>query len=268
MRTRSVNRRLLGLMLAGVVLVIANAIGLLSPLTSIAGAALKPLQGSLAGAGTHIGGWLQVIGSARELGNENQRLRAEVATLHGQISRDTEIKAQNDQLRQQLGVGSIRPDRLIAAEVIGYQPDNFRQFLTIGRGSRDGLKNGMTVIQQGSLIGRLQDVGPSTAKVFLIIDPNFRVAALDQNVSSRPTGTIRGQIGNGLIMDKIAQTETITPGDTIVTSGLGGGIEKGLIVGRVQAVDKQANGVFQSAQVTTDIQFNRLEVIYVIARQE
>ncbi|HEX7259336.1 MAG TPA: rod shape-determining protein MreC [Candidatus Saccharimonadia bacterium] len=268
MKHKSVNRRLVGFMLVGLLLAIANTVGLLSPVTALASAALKPLQASLAGAASGVGGWFNVIGSARELGNENQRLRAEVAALRGQMSRDTEIKAQNDQLRQQLGVGGIRPDRLIAAEVIGYQPDNFRQFLTIGRGSRDGLREGMTVIQQGALIGRLQDVGPSTAKVFLIIDPNFRVAALDQNAPNRPTGTIRGQIGNGLIMDKIAQTETITPGDTIVTSGLGGGIEKGLIVGRVQTVSKQANGVFQTAQVTTDIQFNRLEVIYVIARPQ
>ena len=268
MRHRNVNRRLMGFMLIGLLLLMANAFGLLSPVTSLVAVALKPVQAGLSGVGSNIGGWVDVIGSVRELGTENRRLHAEIATLRGQISRDTEIKAQNDQLRQQLGVGSIRPERLIAAEVIGYQPDNFRQFLTIGRGSRDGLSDGMTVVQQGSLIGRLQDVGPNTAKVFLMIDPNFRVAVLDQNAPNRPTGTIRGQIGNGLILDKVAQTETLTPGDTIVTSGLGGGIEKGLIVGRVQTVNKQVNGVFQTAQITTDIQFNRLEVVFVIARTQ
>ncbi len=267
-RRGGVNRRLLGLMGIGVLIVVSHALGLLSPVTSSLAAVLQPFQAGFSRSGNVVGDWITVIGSARELGTENQKLRAEVAGLRAQISQDTEIRAQNDQLRRQLGVGAIRPDRLIAAEVIAYQPDNFRQFLTIGRGSRDGLANGMPVIEQGTLIGTLQDVGPTTAKVFLIIDPNFRVAALDQDAPNRPTGTVYGQIGNGLIMDKIAQNEVIAPGDTIVTSGLGSGVEKGLIIGRVQTVNKQTNGVFQSAQITTDVQFSRLELVYVVARPQ
>lgn len=268
MRRRSVNRRIIGLVALGVIIVIAHNVGLLRPFTAFISTISKPFEHQLSQAGSGIGHWINVVTTAGKLGDENQQLRAEVASLRRQVSQTTEIKAQNDELRKQLGVGGLRPDRLIAAEVIGYQPDNFRQFITLGRGSRDGLKNGMVVVQQGALIGTLQDVGPNTSKVFLMIDPNFRVAALDQDAPNRPTGIIHGQIGSGLIMDKIAQNETVKPGDTVVTSGLGNDIEKGLIIGRVQTVSKQDNGVFQTAQVTTDIQFSRLEIVYVIARPQ
>jgi rod shape-determining protein MreC len=209
-----------------------------------------------------------VIGNAGQLGAQNQRLKDQVAALQQQLSQDTETKSQNAALRAQLGVGGVDPDRLVAAEVVGYQPDNFRDFLTIARGSKDGISAGMAVVEQGELVGTIQNVGPHTAQVFLVIDPNFRVAALDQDQSDRPTGTIHGQIGSGLEMDQIAQNETVKPGDTIVTSGLGGSVEKGLIVGHVQTIAKQDNGVFQTAQVTSAIQFSRLEIVYVVVRPQ
>jgi len=267
-RNSSVNRRLLGLLALGVIVVVTYQLGALRPVSGLIGSITAPFQGAFSRFGNTTAGWFSVAGSAGQLETQNQQLRSQVASLRQQLSQDTELKAQNDQLRQQLNVGDLPPDRLVAAEVIGYQPDNFRQFITIGRGTTDGIKTGMAVVEQGTLVGTIQDVGPHTAKVFLVIDPNFRVAALDQDAPNRPTGTIHGQIGNGLEMDQIAQTETIKPGDTIVTSGLGGDVEKGLIVGHVQTNTKQDNGVFQSAQVTTDIQFNRLEIVYVVVRPQ
>jgi rod shape-determining protein MreC len=265
---RGINRRLLGLMLAGVVLVVAYQIGVARPLADAVATVSRPFQTSLSRFGSATTGWLGLFRSASQLDAQNQQLQGEVSALRQQLSMDTELKAQNDGLRQQLGVGSIRPDTLIAAEVVGYQPDNFRQFLTIGRGTQDGIKVGMAVVEQGELVGTVESAGPTTAKVFLVIDPNFRVAALDQDQSDRPTGTIHGQIGGGLEMDEIAQTESIKAGDTIVTSGLGGNVEEGLIIGHIQAVSKQDNGVFQSAQVTTDIDFSRLDFVYVVARPQ
>jgi rod shape-determining protein MreC len=267
-RTRGVSRRLIGLVGVGVLLVVGFSIGLLGPVAGLVSTITSPFQAGFSTAGNTVGEWLHVIGSAGQLGAENQRLQTQVAALQQQVSQDTQIKAQNATLRAQLNLGGIDPDRLVAAEVVGYQPDNFRQFITIARGSKDGLTAGMAVVEQGELVGTIQNVGPHTAQVFLVIDPNFRVAALDQDESDQPTGTIHGQIGNGLEMDEIAQNETIKPGDTIVTSGLGGAVETGLIIGHVQTTSKQDNGVFQTAQVTSDIQFSRLQIVYVVVRPQ
>jgi rod shape-determining protein MreC len=265
---RGVSRRLLGIMAVGVILVVAEVAGLLGPVATVVGVVGRPVQGGLSSAGSAVGEWFSVIGDAGHLGAQNQQLRAQVASLQQQLSQATEIQAQNAQLRQQLGVGQVLGDHLIAAAVIAYQPDNFRQFITIARGSRDGVQAGMAVVEQGDLVGTVQSVSATTAKVFLVIDPNFSVAALDQNQPDRPSGIVHGQIGNGLQMDDIAQNETISAGDTIVTSGLGGSVESGLIIGQVQTTSKQDDGVFQSAQVTSNIQFSKLEIVYVVARPQ
>lgn len=266
MKRSRASKRILILLAIAVLFVLLGIIGALGPMRSAGAWAARPFSSLTSKVGGGIAGGWEVVTSAGRLSGENQRLRSEVASLRQRLSEDAELRAQNDQLRAQLGVGQVRPDSLVAAEVIGYQPDNFRQFITISRGSSDGLKEGMAVVSQGTLVGTIQDVTPSSAKVFLVIDPNFRVTGLDQDAASRPTGTVHGQIGSGLIMDKIAQNETINPGDTVVTSGSGNNIPKGLIIGRIQTVDKKDNGVFQTAQVTSDVQFNRLEIVYVVVR--
>jgi rod shape-determining protein MreC len=268
MRRRNVNQKLIIIIGSGALLVLLGLLGFLKPVGSVVSSISRPFTGAISGVSNGVGNWFSTIGDARNLGSENQQLRSQVASLQQQLSQTGEIRAQNDELRKQLGVGSIRANRLIAAEVVSYQPDNFRQFITIGRGSRDGIRVGMAVVQQGNLVGTISEVSATTSKVFLVIDPSFRVAALDQDSPNRANGTIHGQIGSGLVMDKIAQTDSIKPGDTIVTSGLGNDIEKGLIIGHIQTVNKQDNGVFQSAQVTTEVQFNRLEIVYVIARPQ
>lgn len=266
-RGLSVQRKILGLMVVGLALVAMGVMGWLQPVQNLLGAVGGPFAGGLSRVGADTASWMGAATSIGDLAKENQQLRSEVADLRQRLSQETEIRAQNEELRKQLNVGSVRPENLIAAEVIGYQPDNFRQFLTIGRGSRDGIQEGQAVVSQGALVGTIQDVTATTAKVFLVIDPTFRVTALDQDAPNRPTGTVYGQIGGGLVMDKIAQTETVLPGDTVVTAGTGSGIPKGLIVGRVQTVERRDNGVFQVAQVTSSVAFNRLEVVYAVARQ-
>lgn len=265
-RSNKVQRRLLAIILGGALVVVLGSVAGIQPLRETLAFIGKPFAATLSNLSGGAAGWLQVGGSIGGLAKENQQLRAEVAGLRQRLSQETEIKAQNEELRKQLNVGAVRADRLIAAEVIGYQPDNFRQFITIGRGRNDGIEAGMAVVSQGALVGTVQEVTATTARVFLVIDPNFRVTGLDQDAEGRPTGTVRGQIGSGLVMDKIAQTETIKPGDTIVTTGTGTEIPKGLIIGRIQAVDRKDNGVFQTAQVTSSIAFNHLEVVYVVAR--
>jgi rod shape-determining protein MreC len=263
---RNVNRRLLGLMIAGVLLVAANALGWLQPIKSGLNSVVAPVGLAFGRGGSDIANFFNVLSSAGDLAAENKKLAQENATLRQRVAADTELRAQNESFRQQFNFGAIRPDKLVAAEVVGYQPDNFRQFIFINRGSREGIKNGMAVVAEGSLIGTISEVTATGAKVFLVVDPNSRVAALNQDQISRPTGVVRGLIGGGLLMEKIPQNEVIKQGDTIVTSGLGGGLPKGIIVGRVETVDNTDNGVFQSARLSTNVRFNRLDLVYVVVR--
>lgn len=266
MRRRPRQPRLLLIVAAAGLLVIAATQGWLRPLNSALSGVLSPVVGAVSGAGSSTSGFFGFISTLGDLQRENQKLKTENAELRQSLSETAELRAQNESLRAQLNFTGLQPNQLIASQVVGYQPDNLRQFITIGRGSRDGVQVGMAVVSEGSLVGTVSEVGGTTSKIFLVTDPNFRIAAIDQDQASRPAGTVRGQIGGGLIMEKIAQNEPVNTGDTIVTSGLGGVAPKGIVIGRVANVETSDNAVFKTAQISSSLTFGRLELVYVVAR--
>ena len=257
MKRRRGGAKLLVILTIGLLLVLARQQGWLKPLGGLVNAISAPAAGLLTGAGRSVGRWLP--GNAT---GENEQLRRQLGELRQEVVRLKEMEAQNKQLRQQLRFAEEVEANLLPAEVVSYQPDNYRQFLTIRRGNNDGIKVGQAVVAEGFLIGRISEVLPGSAKVFLIINPDFRVNGIAQE--TRAGGTVRGQLGSGLTMDKIPQGEAVKPGDNVVTSGLGGQFPKGLLIGQVEAVDQSENAIFQTAQLATGVKFNKLELVFVV----
>jgi rod shape-determining protein MreC len=257
-------RKILALLGLGAVLVLAGGRGWISPLERMTSFWFAPVGAQFGKVGRTIGDNWRVVTTARQLADENRRLGLEVAQLRQRLVEDVELRQQNEVLREQLGFVETVGGELLPAQVIAYQPDNFRQFLTIGRGSKGGVKEGMAVVAEGSLVGKISEVTDNTAKVFLVIDPNFRVNGLDQDSPQRATGTVRGQVGAGLLMDRIPQDQAVKPGDTVITSGLAGEVAKGLVIGRVESVNQQSNAVFQTAQLVSPLKFHRLELVFVV----
>lgn len=259
---RPAGRRILGLVLLGAVLVGAQQTGLLKPLNVVADYTIVPVGSFFSGLGRGSGGFFGTLGKVGGLASQNTKLEQEVADLRRKLSEDAELKVENSALRKQLDFKESSPYQLVTARVVGYQPDSFRQFLTINRGSADGIKVGMPVASEGSLVGKISEVSRSSSKVFLVSDPDFRVAAIAQE--SRAAGVVRGQIGGSLLLDKVAQSEALTPGDTAITSGLGEEFPRGLIIGRIESVSGSEGAVFQSAKIAPSLRFTKLNFISVM----
>jgi rod shape-determining protein MreC len=98
--------------------------------------------------------------------------------------------------------------------------------------------------------------------VLLLIDPASAVNARVQN--SRVSGIVRGNIDGGLIMERIPQGETISPGDIVLTSGLGGNFPDKLVIGQITEVSQQDSNMFQSARIRPTVDFGKLEELLVI----
>ena len=125
----------------------------------------------------------------------------------------------------------------------------------------------MPVVSGGAgLVGRVAQVGPRTAEVQLLTDPDSAVAALFQ--TSRVTGLVVGQPDGTLRMEYIPQEENVDVGDIVLTSGLGGVLPKGLVIGQVTEVLQMDYALFQSAVVRPAIDLSRLELALVITQFE
>ena len=140
-----------------------------SPVQDVASRALKPAR--------DLVGW---VGDTFDAKGENERLRAEVATLR---QRRVDIDAssrQNTELRklvglgQRIGTSDMGPE---LSRVIGRTPTLFNQVLTIDKGQSDGLSPRDPVISADGLVGEIAWTTRSTAGVELVTDPDFGVGA-------------------------------------------------------------------------------------------
>jgi rod shape-determining protein MreC len=261
-RTGRANRRIWLTVMVGAGVVAAGCLGMLGPLRWAFNHSVVPAGGGLASLGTNVSEAVGNIGGVRNLAKDNAQLAEENANLRRRLAEDAEIRRDNQLLRKQLGLDVAGAPAEVAAEVIAFQPDSYRQFVTINKGSKAGLKTGMAVLSQGMVMGTIADVQTNTARVMLVTDPEFSLTAKDQDTNA--TGIVRGRLGSGLVIDDVAQSDSVKAGDTVTTSGLGGVVPAGLLIGQLESVNTRANAVFQSGDVQTSLKVNSLRFAFVV----
>ena len=265
MNRSKANRRIIIVVALGALLVVAGVIGRLGPVLWVFDHTVAPVSRGFSSTGVTAGEAIANLTRVSALARENVRLESENADLRQRLAADAETRSDNDLLRKQLGLDVAGTLRQVAAEVVMYAPDSYRQFVIINKGSKAGIVPGLGVTAGGVLIGTIVDVQPTTARIMLVTDPEFKLAAKDQDTQA--VGIIRGQLGNGLVLDEVGQTDVVKPADSVTTAGLGGQVPAGLLIGKVQSVNTRSNVVFQSAQIETEFRVSGLRFVYVVLGQ-
>ena len=232
------------------------------------GYAFRPIQGALDGVAGGVTSIIVAIGEIDSLRIDNVQLRQEKERLTAENARLAEIRRENEQLTALLQLRSGFQYETVAAEVIARESSEFRRVATLGKGTDDGIAVGDVVIAQGgALAGRVVNAGPNSAEVLLITDTTSTVIG---QLPSAATGEVVGQLGGVLIMDKIDATERVEVGQEVVTAGieLTGGVRspfpKGLLVGQVVDIRRDANAVVQTAYLLPAAPLEKLEYVLVI----
>lgn len=233
----------------GAILVFANSQGFLEGPKNAFGIVVSPVGSffsSLGGNASALGGSLLNLGSLQK---ENANLSAENSRLKADLARLGEIEKENDSLRTEIDFVKRGKYDYETAEVVAYDPSTLRGMITVSKGEKDGLKAGMAVTSEGYLIGRVSEVTEHTSKIQLITDPTSAIPVSIQGTDVN--GIAKGELGSGLTMEKIPQGEDVQNGQLIVTSGLGGEIPRGILIGEIEGVTALENSLFMSAKIRT-----------------
>lgn len=199
-----------------------------------------------------------------QLQAENQALLEEVALLRTEIIQLEQDLRETAILYSLLGFARGRPqETYIAAKVIGKDPSPFLQYVLIDKGSDDGVTFDMPVVTEKGLVGRIDAVTASAARVQLITDPASSVNAYVVEADSN--GLIRGSATSDLTIDLVSQDVTLAFGQTIQTSGLGGKYPSEIMIGQVLNVNRLENELFQSASIQPAEDFSSLQAVLVVA---
>jgi rod shape-determining protein MreC len=263
--SRSSSRGLLALtfiLIAGGLLVL-NLGGYLQAAEGLALRPLGALQGWLFQRVSAIQTLLTSPADLATLRAENLRLEAEVARLERELIALREQAAEAEVLAGLLGYARTRPEnRYVAARVIGQDISPFIRSVWIDRGSDGGLQQGMPVVTERGLVGRVAEVYPTIARIQLIVDPQSVVNVRLQ--TSRADGALQAQLNGELWVESIDQSASVTPGELVLTSGLGGAFPADIPVGQIITVRKRDYELFQQAVVQPSADMENLLVVLVI----
>lgn len=222
---------------------------------------MNPIGGALVSLGNGLKSNIEIVTKAANLSKENKAQESEILNLKQQLSTLKEVANENQLLRSQLQFNERLSLNLTPARVVASDGNSIRKFVTIDRGSSSGIKKGMAVVSSGVLVGTIDEVNDYSSTVFLSTDPEFRIRGLGQD--GRAQGIVSGQLGAGYLFDKIAQNESVSPNEMVITAG-SGEVPKGILIGQVENVQKVDNAVFQSAELKPLISTSNLELVFVV----
>lgn len=183
--------------------------------------------------------WLQEISETRDaLRAENARLRDQDRLLALRAMRYEALAREDGELR---GLRDALPpvaERWLAAEIVT-QPSPLRQRFLINRGSTNGVFKGQAVLDGKGILGQTTHVGPFSAEVILITDPEHAIPVQIERTGLRTIALGAGDT-TSLALPYLPGNADVKAGDMLMTSGLGGVFPAGYPVARVTEVHGDA----------------------------
>lgn len=122
--------------------------------------------------------------------------------------------------------------------------------VTIDRGSDDEITIGSAVIiGDGILFGTIAEIHANSSAVRLTENSESSIPGTIQGMQNT-LGLVNGQEGALLTMEYIPQDTSLVENAIVVTSGLGGRIPQGIVIGTVTSVIREASAPFIRASIT------------------
>lgn len=190
-------------------------------LRSAAAEVTVPASRLLGGANAAVASVPAAVGGFFHVHADNERMRAELTVARRLLTRARALNHDNARLRRLLALRDGAADAVVAARLVSSTASSVRRFGLLDAGFFQGVREGQPVEGPDGLIGRVVEVGPDTARVLLLIDPDSLVPV--QRARDGLPGIAAGR-GDGLVEVRSVNPAAgdVRPGDLFVTSGIGG----------------------------------------------
>jgi rod shape-determining protein MreC len=151
-----------------------------------------------------------------------------------------------------------------SARVVNNSITRRNNYMTIDKGSLDGILPEMGVIAPNGVAGLVKDVSPHYATVMSLLHKNTRISAGFKN--SRYFGSLSwpGMNPREALLSDIARHVKFSIGDTIVTTGYSALFPEGIMIGTVKDFEARDGSSFYSITITLTTDFANLQHVYVV----
>lgn len=195
-----------------------------------------------------------------DLAAENQRLHAALTSLQQQRPTDSPAGYKAD------SVFATR-FKFTMAKVINNTTTLANNYLTIDKGTDDGLRPGMGVISPTGIVGSIRFCNRHASVVTSILHSEFRVSAQLKKAQMIGSAVWLGADPTIMALNDISRNVPVAKGDSVMTSDYNRVFPPGLLIGRVRSVGVQTNQAFHDITFNLSTNFSNLSYVYVVENQ-
>lgn len=199
----------------------------------------------------------------QDLAIENNRLKNLLQT--NIVVSDSTIITRVDTLIKDT-LNRFRKYTFLPAVVVGNTVSLESNFITLERGSKQGVKPEMGVVGPNGIIGKVVSVSDNYSVVMSLLNRNSKVSAMFKKGKEQYAENVEwdGASPDYLIMRKISKAVDVKKGDTIVTSRYSPSFPSLLMIGTVDKIEKDDEENTYSLKIKTSTNFRTIQHVNII----
>lgn len=238
-----------------------------SPVTRLVSFVTTPVQRLASGVTGALGKGFGYFTEFDDLKAENEELKKQIRDME-QTVRDAELAIEeNNQLRAAAGQPQrTRELTTMNAEVIARNPGDWAMTLSLDKGSSHGVEVGDLVTTVDGMVGYVSEVYSNTCEVTTVIDVEMQCGALITR--TRETAIAEGNYDlmaeSNLRLSYLTEDSSVVIGDTVETSGRGGLFPKGVMIGTVESVLPEENGISYYAVIKPFVNVDTVSSVSIV----
>lgn len=188
------------------------------------------------------------------------------------LAKIDELNSEIDELKSLLELKSVLSDYTsINATVINRNVGYWYNMLTIDKGSHDGIEEGMAVVIDKGLIGRITKVSEFSSSVKLLTtDELSNKISVKINIDGKSVYGLLAKYdssNNTYIVEGISDSDKIEEGSYVTTTGLSEIFPSGILIGMVKSVTMDSYGLTKVVEVTPSVDFKSINYVTVLKRE-
>lgn len=197
----------------------------------------------------------------QQLAEENSRLRLELAS--NKIAPDSTIKSVADSSIRDTS-NRYRKYTYLPARVVGNTITLQNNFITLERGSLQGVQVGMSVISPQGVVGVVLFVSNNYSIVMSVLNRNSRISAMLKKDKNAGSVEWTGENPSVLTLKNITKGAKVYIGDTVLTSSYSANFPSQIMIGTVLEKNADPASNFYTLKVKASTNFSSLQYVYVV----
>jgi rod shape-determining protein MreC len=197
------------------------------------------------------------------LKDENEKLLKENAELRGKTLASFSVlvndeKVVNDTTYHQKYT-------FVSARVVNNSTNLRNNFLTLDKGSKQGINKDMAVITSTGVVGQVKDVSDNFCTVISLLNSKKTISSkVKKDGSYGPLSWDDGDDFGHATLHDIPTHVKLKNGDTIITSGYSHDFPENIPIGIVESYEQKSGQFFYTVKVKLSTDFKKLTHVYIV----